>query len=314
MSTTTHVPERLEQHDRAGWRVRLGELVTSPGVQRIVVVLIIVNAVTLGLETSATVMDRAGGLVLAVDSLCLLVFTVEIAAKLVAFGGRFFEDGWNVFDLLVVGIALVPGSGPLAVLRSLRVLRVLRLVSVLPRLRFIVEALMHSLPGIGSIALLLAIIFYVSAVMATSLFGTGHPEYFGELGDSLLTLFQIMTLDSWAGAVVRPIMETQPWAWIFFVVFILVSAFTMLNLFIAVIVDTMQSIGHGRGQVEDADEVADDVARHPGDDEERHRGDDVARHPGDDEERAQLAEVLAELRALRAQVDALPGQRVDAES
>ncbi|MGC5629244.1 ion transporter [Georgenia sp. Z1344] len=277
----------------SGWRERLGAWVTSGPVQRVVITLIIVNAVTLGLETSSIVMDAAGGVVRAVDTFCLAVFVVEIGAKLVALGPRFFKDGWNVFDLLVVGIALVPSAGPLSVLRSLRVLRVLRLVSALPRLRFIVEALMHSLPGIGAIALLLGIIFYVSAVMATSLFGGIQPEYFGELSDSLLTLFQIMTLDSWAGVIVRPIMETQPWAWVFFVVFILLSAFTMLNLFIAVIVDTMQSIGHGVRDEDHDDEQPDDA---------------------DDEERAQLADVLAELRALRAQVEALPGARGDEES
>lgn len=263
-----------------GWRERLGSWVTSAPVQRLVIALIVVNAVTLGLETSTIVMNGVGGVVRAIDTFCLAVFVLEIGAKLIAFGPRFFRDGWNVFDLLVVGVALVPGSGPLSVLRSLRVLRVLRLVSALPRLRFIVEALMHSLPGIGAIAALLGIVFYVSAVMATSLFGTDFPEFFGSLGDSLFTLFQIMTLESWAAGIVRPVMETQPWAWTFFVVFILVSAFTMLNLFIAVIVDTMQTLdieGVSRGKPDD-DAVPDEPS---------------------------IADVLAELRALRAQVDGL---------
>ena len=223
-------------------RVRLGEWVESARVQRVIVALIVVNAVTLGLETSSTVMDRIGPMLIRLDQLILSIFVLEIGAKLVAHGHRFFRNPWNVFDFVVVGIALVPAAGPFSVLRTLRVLRVLRLISAMPRLRFIVEALLRAIPGLGAIGGLLAIVFYVFAVMATGLFGATFPQWFGSVGASLYTLFQIMTLESWSMGIVRPVMEVHPQAWLFFVPFILIATFTMLNLFIAIIVDAMQTM------------------------------------------------------------------------
>jgi voltage-gated sodium channel len=223
-------------------RARVGDWVESSPIQRIIIAVIVANAVTLGLETSRTAMELAGGLLTTLDTTFLTLFVIEIGLKLYARGWRFFTDPWNVFDFVIVGIALVPGSGPLAVLRTLRVLRVLRLVSVVPRLRFIVEALLAAIPGIGAIAALLALIFYVFSVMATTLFAATFPEWFGSIGRSLFSLFQIMTLESWSMGIVRPVMEVHPWAWAFFVTFILLSTFTMVNLFVAVIVDTMQAL------------------------------------------------------------------------
>ena len=247
-----------------GLRARVGAWVTSPGVQRFIIALIVVNAVTLGLETSSVVMADYGDLLHVADRAILTVFVAEIAAKLFAFGWRFFRDPWNVFDFLVVGIALVPASGPLAVLRTLRVLRVLRLVSTVPRLRMVIEALLHAIPGIGAIAGLLLLIFYVGAVMATSLFAADFPDWFGHIGRSMFTLFQIMTLESWSMGIVRPVMAVYPYAWAFFVPFILIATFTMLNLFIAVIVNTMQEmqaqqLAEGQDEIEAT--VHDDTAR-----------------------------------------------------
>jgi voltage-gated sodium channel len=223
-------------------RKHIGEWIESDPIQNLIVALIILNAVTLGLETSQTLMARHGVLLYAVDRLVLLVFVLEILLKLYAHGLGFFRRAWNVFDFLVVGIALIPASGPLAVLRALRVLRVLRLISMVPRLRFVVEALLRALPGISSIAVLLLILFYVFAVMATGLFGPDFPEWFGSVGASMYTLFQVMTLESWSMGIVRPVMAEHPHAWAFFVPFILVATFTMLNLFIGIIVDTMQTL------------------------------------------------------------------------
>ncbi|NCF10139.1 MAG: ion transporter [Gammaproteobacteria bacterium] len=247
-----------------GLRARVGAWVTSPGVQRFIIALIVVNAVTLGLETSSVVMADYGDLLHVADRAILTVFVAEIAAKLFAFGWRFFRDPWNVFDFLVVGIALVPASGPLAVLRTLRVLRVLRLVSTVPRLRMVIEALLHAIPGIGAIAGLLLLIFYVGAVMATSLFAADFPDWFGHIGRSMFTLFQIMTLESWSMGIARPVMTEYPYAWAFFVPFILIATFTMLNLFIAVIVNTMQEmqaqqLAEGQDEIEAT--VHDDTAR-----------------------------------------------------
>lgn len=220
-------------------KLRLQSLLARPALQNTIVVLILVNALTLGLETSALAMAQAGGFIKALDMLILGIFTLEVLAKLYAYGWRFWRDPWNVFDFLVVGVALVPASGPFSVLR---VLRLLRLVRMVPKLRYIVESLLHAVPGIVSIFGLLILVFYVFAIIAHGLFGQTHPQWFGTLGAALYTLFQVMTLESWSMGIARPVIETHPWAWAFFVPFILVSTFTVLNLFIAVIVDAMQRI------------------------------------------------------------------------
>jgi voltage-gated sodium channel len=229
-------------HHPGRFRERARSMVESPFAHNTIVALIVLNAITLGLETSSRAMEHFGDLLVAIDRAVLAVFVVEIATKLYAHGWRFFREPWNIFDFVIVGIALVPASGPLSVLRALRILRVLRLVSTVPRLRFVVEALLHALPGISSIAMLMLLLFYVFAVMATGFFGDSHPQWFGTIGRSMYTLFQIMTLESWSMGIVRPVMELHPYAWVFFVPFILVATFTILNLFIAIIVNTMQTM------------------------------------------------------------------------
>ena len=223
-------------------RQHMATWVEAPRVQYSIVALIVINAITLGLETSSTVMAYVGTWLLVLDHFILGVFVVEISVKLYAYRLHFFRDPWNVFDFLIVTIALIPASGPLAVLRALRVLRILRLISMVPKLRFVVEALLHAIPGIASIAGLMVLLYYVFAVMATGLFGAEHPAWFGTIGKSMYTLFQIMTLESWSMGIVRPVMETHPYAWLFFIPFILVATFTILNLFIAIIVNTMQTM------------------------------------------------------------------------
>jgi len=210
-------------------------------VQNFIIALILVNAVLLGLETSPAAMAAAGQFIIGLDRAILAVFVAEIALRLFVHRATFWRDPWSVFDFLVVAIALVPASGPFAVLRALRVLRVLRLLTMVPSMRRVVGALLAAIPGLGSIALVLLIIYYVFAVIATNLFAASHPEWFGSIGRSLYTLFQIMTLESWSMGIARPVMEHFPYAWIFFVLFILVATFTMLNLFIAIIVNAMQS-------------------------------------------------------------------------
>jgi voltage-gated sodium channel len=216
--------------------------VEQSGFQNFIIALILVNAVLLGLETSPTAMASAGGLIVGLDRAILAVFVVELLSRLYVHRAAFWRDPWSVFDFLVVAIALVPASGPFAVLRALRVLRVLRLLTMVPSMRRVVGALLAAIPGMGSIALVLAIIYYVFAVIATNLFAAAFPEWFGDIGSSLYTLFQVMTLESWSMGIGRPVMEQFPYAWIFFILFILVATFTMLNLFIAIIVNAMQSV------------------------------------------------------------------------
>lgn len=224
-----------------GARAWLRAYVEHPRVQHGIIALIVINAALLGLETWPAAMAAAGGLIVAIDRAILAVFVVEIALRLFVHRRNFWRDPWSVFDFLVVAVALVPATGQFAVLRALRVLRVLRLLTMVPSMRRVVGALLSAIPGLGSIALVLLVIYYVFAVVATKMFGDAYPAWFGDLGQSLFTLFQIMTLESWSMGIARPVMEHFPYAWAFFVPFILVATFTMLNLFIAVIVNAMHS-------------------------------------------------------------------------
>lgn len=223
-----------------GFRDRLAAFIERPAFGQFIITVIVANAIFLGLETSVPVMERFGALILLLDQVCLAIFVIEIALKLVAYGPRFFRNGWNVFDFAIVGVALLPAAQGLSVLRALRVLRVLRVISVAPRLRRVVEGFVTALPGMGSVFLLMGIIFYIGAVMATKLFAASFPEWFGTLGRSLYTLFQIMTLESWSMGIVRPVLEVYPYAWVFFVPFIMVTTFAVVNLLVGLIVNSMQ--------------------------------------------------------------------------
>ncbi len=225
---------------REGARAAARRFIESPGFERTVTALIVVNAVTLGLETSPEIASRHGDLLHAVDRAALSVFAAELAARFFVFRSRFFHDPWRVFDFLVIGIALLPSAGAFAVLRALRILRVLRLVSLVPSMRAVVGALLKALPGMASIIGLLALVLYVSAVLATKLFGAIAPQFFGTLGNSLFTLFQIMTVEGWPD-IAREVMAVAPHAWVFFVTYLLIATFMVLNLFIAVVVNAMQS-------------------------------------------------------------------------
>jgi voltage-gated sodium channel len=232
----------LRRKDVSAWRLKLARWVESKPVQNVVIAVILLNGLILGLETEAGVMDRFGTLLKIVDKVCLLVFVIELAVKMTTYRLWFWRNGWNWFDFIVVAIALAPGAGPWAVLRSLRILRVLRLLTVMPQLRKVVAAFIHAIPGLSGVIVLMAVFFYTMAVLATNLFGAAFPDWFGSIGASLFSLFQIMTLESWSMGIVRPVMEVFPWAWMFFVPFIVIATFTILNLFIGIIVSTMQEL------------------------------------------------------------------------
>ncbi|MDF1586423.1 ion transporter [Marinimicrococcus flavescens] len=255
-----------------GLRARLRRLVEARPFERAVVAVIVLNALVLGLETSEAAMAAAGPLLIALDQAALLFFVAELAIRIIAAGPRFFLGGWNLFDTAIVGVSLVPAGQGLQVLRSLRILRALRLVSLVPEMRRVVQALLAAIPGMGSVMVLLALVFYVAAVMATQLFGAAFPDWFGTLWRSLYTLFQVMTLESWSMGIVRPVMDAYPFAWLYFLPFILLTTFAVLNLVVAIIVNAMQKVHE------------DDAA--------------AAQH-------ADQAEILGELRALRREVEAL---------
>ena len=224
----------------ANFRTRLRALVDHPMWERTILSIIVLNAITLGLETSDSVMAQVGPLLLALDSIFLTIFVFEIALRLVAHGARFWRDPWSIFDFLVVTVALVPATESLSGLRALRILRVLRLISAVPSMRRVVSGLFRAIPGMGAVLMLLSLIFYVFSVMATMLYGDNFPQYFGTIGESAYSLFQIMTLESWSESIVRPVLDEHPMAWLFFIPFILMTSFAVLNLFIGIIVDSMQ--------------------------------------------------------------------------
>lgn len=262
-----------------GFRERLGAWVESAAVRNFIVAVIIINAITLGLETSATVQRHFGEALAFGEQLILGIFVVEIVLKLIAFDRHFFRSGWNLFDFLIVGVSLLPGSGPLAILRSLRILRVLRLLSSIRRLRLIIESLLAAIPSIGWIVFLLLMVFYIFAVMGTHLFGAAFPEWFGTVPASMYTLFQVMTLESWSMGIARPVMEQFPHAYLYFVPFVLISSLTILNVFIGIIVNTMAEL-HAEAE-------------------------NAARAEAEAKAHAEREEMLTLLRQLAAQVDEL---------
>ena len=220
---------------------KLGVIVESDLVQKIIIGLILLNALTLGLETNSLLMKEYGQQISFLDNCILSIFVIEILIKLGYRKLSFFKDGWNIFDFIIIGIALAPTTGSLSVLRTLRIFRAMRLLSVVPSMKKVTQALLSAIPGILSVGSIILLIFYVSAVLATNFFGDDFDTWFGNIGRSMFSLFQIMTLESWSMGIVRPVMELFPWAWTFFVPFILVTSFAVLNLFIGIIVDAMQS-------------------------------------------------------------------------
>lgn len=218
---------------------KIKTMIESAWFQNAIMAVIVMNAVVIGLETSAGVMAAVGSILVVLDQIAITIFVVEILLKLLVYRFTFFRSGWNIFDFVIVSAALLPLGGNFAILRALRIVRAFRLISAMPKMRQVVQGLLSAIPSMGSVILLLSLIFYVAAVMATKLFGASFPQWFGSVGSSLYSLFQIMTLESWSMGIVRPIMEVYSWAWVFFVPFVLVTSFVVLNLFIAIIVNAM---------------------------------------------------------------------------
>ena len=265
------------------------EFVERKAVTNTILGVIIFNAITLGLSTSPSVQSSIGPTLVVIDKIVLGIFVAELLMKFYAYRLSFFNNAWNIFDLVVVTLGLLPNRDGLSALRGLRVIRAMRLLSVIPQMRAVVQALLDALPGMGAVIIMISIVFYVFAVMATLMYGPDFPEWFGSLGKSLYSLFQIMTLESWSMGIVRPVMEVHPTAWIFFVPFIVITAFSVLNLFIGLLVNTMQSavedesveeFSHLRELVRSETDIVDD----------------------------RVKELLVEVRALRREVSELKGQ------
>jgi len=225
-------------------RLQVGEWIEAPRQQAFIVAAILVNTLTLALGTVPALQERYGHTLDLVDHLIIGIFVLEITLKLCHSGGRFFTGAWNVFDFVIVAIALLPASGVFSALRTLRILRALRLLNKLRQLRNIVEMMLRSLPGLGWITVLLSILFFVFGIIGATLFGTDHPELFGNLAVTFYTLFELMTLEGWT-TTARTVMSTHPHAYLFFVPFLLLASYTLLNLVIGVIVSSMEGLHLG---------------------------------------------------------------------
>ncbi|RIA55248.1 ion transporter [Dichotomicrobium thermohalophilum] len=294
MSETSAKP--AWKRDASEWRARVRTLVDHPAWERTILTIIILNAVTLGLETSDSVMGQVGPLLLALDAIFLTIFVVEIAARLIAHGARFWRDPWSVFDFSVVAVALIPATESLSGLRALRILRALRLISAVPSMRRVVTGLFAAVPGMTTVVMLLALIFYVFSVMATMLYGDTFPQYFGTIGRSAYSLFQIMTLESWSESIVRPVLDVHPMAWLFFIPFILVTSFAVLNLFIGIIVDSMQEQARERLEALQEQGIVDVESQRQAAEEEH------------DWQAQEFRKLMEELKSVRAEVASLRAQ------
>jgi voltage-gated sodium channel len=218
-------------------------VVEAPWFEPFMIGLIVVNAVLIGLETSRDFVERYDGWLSTGNDVILAVFVVEALLKIIAVAPRFrlyFGNGWNLFDFSIIVLSLIPATGEFAlVARLIRILRVLRLVSAVPQLRLIVATLVRSIPSMGHVILLMSVIFYIYAVTGYHLFREQDAAHWGTLGAALLTLFQMVTLEGWV-EVMEAALEAHWWAWVYFVSFVMIGTFVVLNLFIAVVINNLE--------------------------------------------------------------------------
>jgi len=219
------------------------QIADSGRFQMVIAGVIVFNALVLGLETYDGLNDQYGGLLTALNDACLAIFVAEITIRIAAYGRRpqdFFKEGWNVFDFLVIGAVFVPGLRENAtLLRVIRLLRVVRLVSVLPDLRVLIRGMLKALPPIGSMGVLAFLLIYVYGMVGWIMFGDEIPEQWGDIGQAMLTLFTVLTLEGW-NDVLREGMEVHPWSWVYFVSFVLIASLLLINILIAVIINATE--------------------------------------------------------------------------
>ena len=224
---------------------KLKTFIENKFVNNFILGVIIYNSIILGLMTYPALNNQYGLFLHYSNWCCVIIFTVEIIIKLYVYGKAFFRDGWNNFDFILIAISWIPTGGVFSSFRAFRVLRALRalrLVTRLQKLRLIVQAIIESIPNVAWASVLLGLIFYIFAIMGTTMYAENFPVYFGSIGKSMFTLFQIMSLDDWSTEIARPITEFHPFAWVYFISFILVSAFIVLNVIVGVIVNAIGEI------------------------------------------------------------------------
>jgi len=239
-------------------------LASSPRFQSAVLAVIVANAFLIGLETSPAAWFRFGTAFRWLNAAVQAFFVVEIAVRLLAHAPRlhrFFADGWNVFDFAIVALSLLPAAGPLAtVARLARLLRALRLVSALPELRLIVGTMLRSIPSLGNVVVLLGLILYVYAVVGVHLFAAADPAHWGSLPRAALTLFEILTLEGWVDLMDASLAAT-PWAWVYYVSFVVLAVFVVINLFIAIVINNLEAAKADEAALAAPAPAAEDTAR-----------------------------------------------------
>ena len=238
---------------RSGIQARMAEYLESTPAQWLLSGLIVINAALLGLGTAPSLHQEYGLWFDRIDHAILIIFVVEIGLKLWAKRGQFFKSGWNVFDAVVVGVALLPLQGGLGVIRAFRILRLTRLVSMQRRVRAVIEGFFAALPSLSSVIVLMVLFFYIFGVITTTLYAESHPQIFGNLGASLFSLFQLMTMDGGTDVVLRPLVADDPWSLAILLPFIILMSFTVLNLVVGILVSTVEECS--RAEVEETDDV-----------------------------------------------------------
>ncbi len=221
---------------------KLQNFIENKFVTNFILAVIIFNSIVLGLLTYPQICNKFGTFLHNSCTVCVIIFTIEIFIKLYVYGKNFFKDGWNNFDFILVAMSWIPTGGAFSSFRAFRVLRALRalrLVTRLNRLKIIVQAIIESIPNVGWASLLLLLIFYIFSIMGTTMFAEAFPEFFGSIGKSMYSLFQIMTLESWSMGIARPVIAVFPAAWIYFISFILSSSFIVMNVIVGVVVNAI---------------------------------------------------------------------------
>lgn len=255
----------------------LKKIVDGKVFQGIILFVIIFNCILMGVETIKGLSDTTLYIFATINTVCLWIFIAEIIIKILAYGLDYFKDPWNWFDMVIVGISMVSGLPFMAAFRAMRVLRVLKslkalrgtkLIGSVKHLQVIIAAIIKSIPSIMWTGILLILIYYIFALIGVNLFGEAFPDWFGTIGKAMYTLFQVMTLESWSMGISRPVMEVFSFAWAYFVPFVLLSSFIVMNVVVGIVVNAISEVTAEENAASAESEEAAAPAKTSGSDEE----------------------------------------------
>lgn len=240
----------------------LRKIVDGNVFQGIILFVIVFNSVIMGIETIKDLPAGAVSALATINMVCLIIFIVEIIVKLLAYGLDYFKDPWNWFDVIIVGVSMASGLAFMSAFRAVRVLRVLKslkalrgtkLIGHVRKLQIIIDAIVKSIPSIGWTGVLLLLIYYIFALIGVNLFGEAFPDWFGTIGKAMYTLFQVMTLESWSMGISRPVMAEFSYAWAYFVPFVLLSSFVVMNVVVGIVVNAISEVAAASAEDEKAE-------------------------------------------------------------